>query len=133
MYGRTAVRPYDLLITYYLLLITYYLLLITYYLLLITYYLLLITYYLLLITYYLLLITYYLSLQPHLKIAAPQVKPAPKPEAAIVSPGLTLPSAIAASKARGIEAAEVLPYSAILLKIFDWGILRRLATASIMR
>jgi hypothetical protein len=46
---------------------------------------------------------------PHLKIAAPQVSPAPNPEEAMISPGFTLPWRTASSRARGMDAAEVLP------------------------
>lgn len=46
---------------------------------------------------------------PHWKTAAPQVNPAPKPEAAITSPVEILPSRTASSKAIGMEAALVLP------------------------
>ena len=50
-----------------------------------------------------------LAIHLHLIIAEPQVKPAPKPEAAMVCPGLTFPLLTASSRARGIEAALVLP------------------------
>ena len=51
----------------------------------------------------------YFPFQFHSKITAPQLNPAPKPEAAIISPDLTIPFLTASSKARGIEAAEVFP------------------------
>jgi hypothetical protein len=47
--------------------------------------------------------------QPQRRIAEPQVRPAPKPAVAIVWPGLTFPLLTASSKAKGMEAALVLP------------------------
>ncbi len=49
--------------------------------------------------------------QPHLKMAPAHVRPAPKPAEAITSPFCMLPALTASSKARGIDAADVLPYS----------------------
>ena len=46
---------------------------------------------------------------PHLRMAAPQLNPAPKPAHAIMSPFLTWPERTASSKASGMEAALVLP------------------------
>lgn len=42
-------------------------------------------------------------------MAEPQVRPAPNPDAAIMSPPLTLPPRTASSNARGMDAALVLP------------------------
>jgi hypothetical protein len=46
---------------------------------------------------------------PHLRIAEPHVRPAPKPAAAMVWPALTFPLRTASSNANGMEAALVLP------------------------
>jgi hypothetical protein len=46
---------------------------------------------------------------PHWKIAVPQVRPAPNPHIATLSPGRIRPSAIASHRAIGIDAAEVFP------------------------
>jgi len=54
---------------------------------------------------------------PHFMMAAPQLNPAPKPAQAITSPFFTLPDLTASSSARGMEAAEVLPYSDKLVRI----------------
>lgn len=48
-------------------------------------------------------------------MAPAHVRPAPKPAIATTSPGLTLPVRTASSKASGMLAADVLPYSARLL------------------
>ena len=48
------------------------------------------------------------SPHPQRIIAAPQLRPAPKPAHAITSPGCTLPLFTASSRASGIEPAEVL-------------------------
>ena len=49
------------------------------------------------------------TFHPHLMIAEPQVKPAPKPAVAIVWPDFTFPLLTASSNAKGMEAALVLP------------------------
>ena len=46
----------------------------------------------------------------HLKIAPPQLSPAPNPAAAITSPFLMFPALTASSRAIGMLPAEVLPY-----------------------
>src|SRR5438552_814603 len=51
-----------------------------------------------------------LAYQPHLTMAAPLVRPAPKATKRRLSPGRTLPSSMASHRAMGMEAAEVLPY-----------------------
>jgi len=48
------------------------------------------------------------------RMAAAQVKPAPKVTSPTVSPGLMRPLRRASSRAMGIEAAEVLPYRSTL-------------------
>ncbi len=70
---------------------------------------------------------------PHLKIRAPQDRPAPKPEQATMSPGLTLPSFTASSRAKGMDPALVLPYFLRFDRIFFEGMLSLDATASMMR
>ena len=67
------------------------------------------------------------TFSPHLIIPAPQVSPAPNVAVSIVIPGLTVPSAIASQRARGMEAAEVLAYSSIRTTTFSIGKLSRLA------
>jgi hypothetical protein len=48
---------------------------------------------------------------PHRRIAEDQVSPAPNPALARMSPFLILPSRTAPSSARGMDAADVFPYS----------------------
>ena len=66
-------------------------------------------------------------------IADPQLRPAPKPAHAITSPGFTLPAFTASLSARGMEPAEVLPYSARLVITFSIGMPSFLATVSMIR
>lgn len=68
--------------------------------------------------------------QPHLTTAPPHVRPAPKPAIASVSPLLTFPDRTASSSARGMDAAEVFPYSAKFDTIRSCGIFNLSPTAS---
>lgn len=75
---------------------------------------------------------YYQEFHPHFKIADPQVRPAPNPAAAIIWPALTFPLRTDSSKAKGMEAALVLPYSATFDITFSDGTSNLAATESMI-
>src|SRR6185503_5012322 len=69
----------------------------------------------------------------HRSTTVPHVMPAPIALIRIRSPRFTRPARTASSSAIGIDAADVLPYSAMLMTIFSIGKPSRSATASIIR
>src|SRR5882672_8319899 len=73
------------------------------------------------------------ELYTHLRRVAPHVRPEPKPASKTWSPVFTRPSRIACSRANGIDALDVLPYSSMLIATRSRGRPIRRAAASMIR
>src|SRR5580692_2072623 len=69
----------------------------------------------------------------HRHATAPHERPPPKATNTIRSPGLTRPARTVSESAIGIEAADVLPYSAMLITTLSSGRPKYRAVASMMR
>src|SRR5579864_6413051 len=60
----------------------------------------------------------------HLHVTAPHDRPPPNPTKTITSPGVILPLSSASESAIGIEAADVFPYSSMLMMTLSSGMSR---------